>query len=320
MIIDFSAHIIPPNVGKILQKKPYYAPASKKSGKHYFLYPSENADPKVRLSVMNRYGIDMQVLSQTTPVLLGFGAEEAARICRLSNDFIYDLCNRYPDRFAGCAIISLLDVNAALEELDRTVRQLGFKCVTISTNQNGKGLDSMEYFPFYERVVKYDVPVFLHPTNWEGYPLVGMEDGLLSIFGWPFDTSQAVWRLIFRGVLDRFPTLKIVTHHLGGMFPYFSRRVVTFHDRFQKKLQRPIESYFGQIYGDTALNGGPVESLMCGYAFFGADRIVFGTDYPFAHEKIMIQDNLECINKMPIPREEKEKILGENAGKLLKIN
>lgn len=319
MIIDFSAHIIPSNVGKILRKKPYYREVGEGVSKHHFSYPRENADPKVRLQLMEKYNIDMQLLSQTTPVLLGFDVEEAMAICKMSNDYIFEVCSKYPDRFVGCAMISLLDVNSALEELDRTVGELGFKCVTISTNQNGKGLDCPEYYPFYERILKYDIPIFLHPTNWEGYPLISMEDGLVNILGWPFDTTQAVWRLIFRGVLDKFPALKIVTHHLGGMFPYFSRRVTTYSTRFQEGLKKPLVAYFEQVYGDTALNGGPLESFMCGYAFFGADRMLFGTDYPFGHESIIIHENLTCVTLMPIPQEEKDKILFKNAKRLLKI-
>jgi aminocarboxymuconate-semialdehyde decarboxylase len=320
MIIDFSAHVIAPKTEKILMKKPYFRPSTEK-GVKYFPYPPRHAEPEALLSLMEKYGIDIMMLSPTAPVLLGFEAEEAALICKLSNDYIYELCNKYPHRFVGCALVSLLDVNSALEELERAVGELGFKCVTVSTNQKGKGLDSSEFHPFYEKVVKYDVPIFLHPTCWEGYPLVSLEGGLgiMTIFGWPFDTTQAAWRLIFGGVLDRFPALKIVMHHLGGMLPYFSRRAFAISLYLQKKMPRPLKSYIEQIYGDTALYGGPVESLMCGYAFFGPDRMLFGSDYPFARESLIFEDSLACIRAMPIPQEEKDKILYRNAKKLLKL-
>lgn len=319
MIVDFSTHLISPEVGKILMKKPFYAPSSGIQGKYQVRYPPEQADPKIRINLMERYNIDMQLLSQTTPVLLGFDKEEAKRICRLSNDSIAELCSKHPDRFIGCAIVSLLDVEGALEELDRTVEELDFRCVTISTNQNGKGLDSSEYYPFYERVVKHDIPIFLQPTNWEGYPLADVETGnLMGVFGWPFDTTQAVWRLIFGGVLDMFPTLKVVTHHLGGMLPYYKNRAISY-SRLPERLTRSITSYFEQIYGDTAINGGPIESLVCGYSFFGSDRILFGSDYPFGQESSIIRDNIECIKNMPIPQKEKEKLLGDNAKRILRI-
>ncbi|NHV96334.1 MAG: amidohydrolase [Thaumarchaeota archaeon] len=325
MIIDFSSHIIPPDVGKILMKKSYYGPLDQDGSKWQFPYPPENSDPHYRLKVMERFKIDMQVLSPTSPILLGFEKEpkEAIRICKLSNDYIAKLTNKYPEKFVGCALIPLFDVESALDEVDRAIRELGFRCVTIATNQYGKGIDSAEYHPFYEKIAKYDVPVFLHPTHWESYPLVDMEYGwkCLQIFGWPFDTTQAVWRLICSGTLKKFPTLKIVTHHLGGMFPYFVRRVTigVVAQNLQKILGESVESYFKQIYGDTALNGDSVASLMCGYAFFGPERMLFGSDYPFGPPEEFIGENIRGIEAMLIPQSEKENILGRNAEKLLKL-
>jgi aminocarboxymuconate-semialdehyde decarboxylase len=265
----------------------------------------------------------MQLLTQTTPVLMGFGPNDAAKICKLSNDDIAELCAKYSTRFVGAAIVSLLDVGTALNELDRAVRDLGFKAVTISTNQDGKGLDSREYYPFYEKVIDHDIPVFLHPTHWESYPLVDMKDGwrMMHVFGWPFDTTQAVWRLIFGGVLDKFPDLKIVTHHLGAMLPYFSRRIALNVQSFlQDKLHRPLSEYWKQIYGDSALDG-TAEAFPCGHAFFSSDRMLFGSDYPFGPEggEVFIRDTLAGIRKMTIPQEDKQKILGGNARRLLKI-
>lgn len=318
IVIDVYCHHISRSVGKILDKLKYYG-----KGKE-FEYPPQNADPEVRLRLMEKYGIDMQALTQTTPVLLGFNAEEASEICRLSNDDNYALCKAYPKKFVNICIISLLDMKSAMDELNRCINELDCRGVTISTNQNGKGLDSPEFYPFYEKLVEYDLPIFLHPTHWESYPLVDMEKGwrMMHIFGWPFDTTQAVWRLIFGGVLDRFPTLKIVTHHLGAMLPFFSRRIEQNFNKFLRdKLPRHISEYWKNIYGDTATDG-TLASYPCGYAFFGPDRMMYGTDYPFGAEdgEDFIRSNLEGIKALNIPREEKEKILGENAKKLLKIN
>jgi len=318
LVIDAFCHHISRSVGNILNKLKYYG-----EGKE-FAYPPQNADPEVRLRLMDKYGIDIQALTQTTPVLLGFNPEEAAEICRLSNNDNYALCKAYPKRFVNICIISLLDMKTAMDELNRSINELDCRGVTISTNQNGKGLDSPEFFPFYEKLVEYDLPIFLHPTHWESYPLVDMEKGwrMMHVFGWPFDTTQAVWRLIFGGVIDRFPSLKIVTHHLGAMIPYFSRRIEQNFNRFLRdKLPRHINEYWENIYGDTATDG-TLASYPCGYAFFGPDRMMYGTDYPFGAEdgEDFIRSNLEGIKMMNIPQEHKEKILGENAKKLLKIS
>jgi len=318
LVIDAFCHHISRSVGNILNKLKYYG-----EGKE-FAYPPQNADPEVRLRLMDKYGIDIQALTQTTPVLLGFNPEEAAEICRLSNNDNYALCKAYPKRFVNICIISLLDMKTAMDELNRSINELDCRGVTISTNQNGKGLDSPEFFPFYEKLVEYDLPIFLHPTHWESYPLVDMEKGwrMMHVFGLPFDTTQAVWRLIFGGVIDRFPSLKIVTHHLGAMIPYFSRRIEQNFNRFLRdKLPRHINEYWENIYGDTATDG-TLASYPCGYAFFGPDRMMYGTDYHFGAEdgEDFIRSNLEGIKMMNITQEHKEKILGENAKKLLKIS
>jgi predicted TIM-barrel fold metal-dependent hydrolase len=288
--------------------------------------PPENTDPEIRLGLMDKYGIDMHALVQTTPVLHGTRPEEAAELCRASNDDNFALCRAFPDRFVNICMISLLDRESALEELDRSMNELDGRAVTISTNQDGKGLDSEEYFPFYEKIVEYDLPILLHPIDWESYPLVDMEKGwrMMHVFGWPFDTTQAVWRLIFGGVLDRFPTLKIVMHHLGAMLPFFARRVeINCHMRrmgLWGKLQRDISEYWHQIYGDTAVDG-TRGAYPCGYEFFGLYRMLFGTDYPAGPERgeDFIRENLLGVKAMDIPQEEMDLILGGNAKRLLKI-
>ena len=317
MIIDIYSHHISRPVGKVLLKGKYYGEGRQ------FKYPTQNADAEVRLGLMDKYGVDVHALSQTTPVLLGFNAKDAAEICRLSNDDNYALCKSYPKRFVNICMISLLDMKSAMKELDRAVNELDCRGVTVSANQNGKGLDSPKYFPFYEKLVKHDLPLLIHPTHWESYSLVDMEKGwrMMHLFGWPFDTTQAVWRLIFGGVLERYPLLKIVTHHLGAMLPYFSRRIETNFNGFLKdKLPRHISEYWKNIYGDTAVDG-TVAAYPCGYAFFGPDRMMYGSDYPFGPEsgEDFIRENLLGIKKMSIPEEDKKKILGESARKLLKI-
>ena len=317
MIIDISAHHISRSVSKLMGKAKYYG-----EGKE-FPYPLQNADPEVRLGLMERYGIEVQVLSQTAPVLLGFGADEAAEICRLSNNDNYALCRAYPKRFANICIVSLLEMDSAMKELDRSINELDCRGITVAANQNGKGLDSPDYFRFYEKLVDNDLPLFIHPTHWDSYPLVDMDKGwrMMHVFGWPFDTTQAVWRLIFGGVLDRYPLLKVVTHHLGAMLPYFARRIEqNFNGFLRDKLPRHICEYWGNIYGDTALDG-TIAAYPCGYAFFGPERMMYGTDYPFGAEagEDFIRENLAGIKAMNIAAGDMKKILGVNAKKLFKI-
>ncbi len=319
MIIDFSAHHISRRVGKIISKAGWYG-----SG-NLMKYPVQNADPEVRLALMEKYGVDMQALSQTAPVVMGFSPEEAAEICRLSNEDNYALCKACPKKFLNICIISLQDMKSAMEELERAIKELDCRAITLGSNQNGKGLDSEEYYPFYEKVIEYDLPIFVHPVNWESYPLVDAVKGWrnMMILGWPFDTTQAAWRLVLSGTIDRFPELKIVLHHYGAMLPFFSRRIeqnIRLSLKHRLKKDKDIHEYWRNFYGDTALDGA-VASYPCGYAFFGPDRTVFGTDYPFGAEsgEDFYRENLAGVKAMKIPAEDMQKILGENAQKLLKI-
>ena len=318
MIIDVFCHHIGKSAMKLVNDRSrYYG-----SGRQY-PYPDQNADVEVRLGLMEKYGIDVQALSQTTPVLMGFGAEDAAEICRLSNDDNFSLCRAYPDRFVNICMISLLDMKSAMRELERSISELDCRGMTVSSNQNGRGLDSPEYFPFYEKLAEHDLPLLIHPVHWENYPLVDMEGGwrMMHVFGWPFDSTQAVWRLIMGGVIERYPSLKIVMHHMGAMIPYFVKRMEsTFNRHLSDRLPRHISEYYGNIYGDTAVDG-TMAAYPCGYAFFGPDRLMFGSDYPFGVEagEAYIRNSLAGVRAMDIPHDEMEKILGGNAKKLLKI-
>lgn len=324
MIIDVLAHHVSKSVAEILETKPYYGESAtfKNSGKQ-LPYPIPNADPEVRLAYMEKYGIDMQVLSQTGSVLIGFDAKDSAEICRRSNTDNYALVKAYPKKFINISFISLLDMNSAMDELSRSINELDCRGVTVCTNQQGRGLDSPEFYPFYEKLVEHDLPFFMHPTHWDSYPLVDMDGGwrMMQIIGWPFDTTQAVWRLLFGGVMDRFPTMKIVTHHLGAFLPFFITRVEKNINTFlAHKLKRPLSEYWKNLYADTAVDG-TVAALPCGYAFFGSERMMFGTDYPFGPEagEDFIRSNLAAVQAMNIPAVEKKKILGENAMRILKI-
>ena len=130
-------------------------------------YPRSSEDPDTRLKIMDEYGIDIQAISLPSPYLLGLSVDDAAEICRSSNDDNYALCKAFPDQFVNICLVSLLDVKEALKEVGRGINELDCRGITVATNQNGKGLDSQEYFPFYEKLVEYDLPLFLHPTHWE---------------------------------------------------------------------------------------------------------------------------------------------------------
>ncbi len=314
MIIDFSSHMITREVEEKLSSKESFQRLQKN-------FASETSDPEERIKVMEKHGIDMQVLTQPTPILMGLRTEETEEVCRITNDAIGKVCRSYPDKFVPFAIVSLLDVKQAIYELDRAVNEWGCRGVVIGTNQNNKGVDAPENGPFYEKVCEYDIPVFLHPMNWSSYDLVNEDPAVMRLFGWPFDTTIALLRLIVSGTMERHPTLKVVTHHLGGgMFPFFSNRFNIKFENLRKEMKRPLSESLERVYGDTAVDG-TAAALPCGHAFFGTARMLFGTDYPFSPEKgeVYLRENLAIIESWELPEEDKSKILGENAKRLLKL-
>jgi predicted TIM-barrel fold metal-dependent hydrolase len=324
MIVDVFCHHVSPSNIETIEKGRWEREGKTpdKGGPKKFSCPIQNADPEVRLSIMDKYGVNVQAVSLTMESLDGFDAETAAAICKRANSDNYALCTAYPDRFVNVCAISLLNINSAMNELDRAINELDCRGVTVATNQNGKGLDSPEYLPFYEKLTRHDLPLLLHPSNWKSYPLADESEWMfMSRFGWPFDTTQAVWRLIFGGVFDRFPSLKVVMHHLGAMFPYFAGRIQSGLTTLRQKLPRDFSEYWKNIYGDSALSGGSPEAYACGYAFLGPDHVVYGSDYPFGPEsgEKFIRANMAGLTTLNIPAEDMKKVLGENARKLLKI-
>jgi len=314
MIIDFASHIMTYEVAAKLSSKENFKRLQKN-------FAPESSDPERRIELMEKYGIDRQVLTQTTPVLTALNTAEASEICKISNDAIGRISFSNPDRFIPFAIVSLLDVKDAVNELDRAVHEWGCRGVTIGTNHGNRGLDDSENASFYEKVCEYEIPIFLHPMDWHSYPLVEDDPAIMRLFGWPFDTTQAILRLIVSGTMERYPTLKIVTHHLGGgLFPFFSHRFEIKLPNLRHKMKNPLSESLNRIYGDTAVDG-TAAALPCGLAFFGADRMLFGTDYPFSPDRgeVYLKENLAIVKAMDLPEVEKEKILGGNAKKLLKL-
>ena len=314
MIIDFSSHLMTREVAAKLANNGNFKRLQRN-------FVPESSDPEYRIAQMEKYGIDMQVLTQTTPVLFGLNAEDAGEICRISNDVIGKICLWYSDRFIPFAVVSLLNVQEAVRELERAVKEWGCRGVTIGTNHNNRGLDDPANASFFEKVCEYDIPVFLHPMDWRSYPLIEEDPAFMRLFGWPFDTTQAIFRLVLSGTMERFPSLEIVTHHLGGgLFPFFTHRFKIKLPNLRHKMKKPIAESLRRIYADTAVDG-TAAALPCGHAFFGTQRMLFGTDYPFCPEngEAYLRENLAIMKDWNLPEKDKAMILGGNAIRLLKL-
>ena len=334
MKIDIFPHVFPP---RFYERMLEVAPPGLHLQKRMRGIPVL-VDLDERLRIMDRYEGYVQVLTLASPPIevLG-GPDVTAELARLANDGMAEIVSRHPDRFPGfVASLPMNNPEAALAEIDRAVGQLGATGVQIFSNVNGRPLDEPEFLPIFARMAALGLPIWLHPARpatFADYRSEGRSKyDLWWAFGWPYETTAAMGRIVFAGLFDRWPGLTIITHHMGAMLPYFEGRAgggldqlgsrtddpddATARGRLQK---RPLE-YFRMFYGDTALFGA-WPAMECGLAFFGADRVLFGTDMPFDPEKGpgFIRDTIAAMERMRATAEEKTKIYEGNARRLLRL-
>jgi aminocarboxymuconate-semialdehyde decarboxylase len=295
-------------------------------------------DLELRFRIMDQFPEYKQVLTLASPPLEIFGDPKTSpELARIANDGMAELVGKHPDRFAAfAASLPMNNMDACLKEVDRAIQQLGARGVQIFSNVNGRPLDEPEFRPLFERMAAHDLPIWLHParpSTFADYPVEKKSRyEMWWVFGWPYETSVAMGRLVFSGLFDAYPNLKIITHHMGAMIPYFEGRVGPGLDQLgartpdqdadlvKHSLQRRPLDYFRMFYADTALFGA-VAPLECGLAFFGLDHVLFGTDMPFDPEKGpgFIRETIRAVEAMSIAPSDRATIYEGNARRLLKL-
>jgi len=291
-----------------------------------------NVDERFRM--MDRFDGYVQVLTLSQPPieLLAEG-QPAADLAMLANDEMAELCRRHPDRFLGfAASLYMDDVDAAIREMDRAVRQLGALGVQVFSNVKGHPLDEPRFEPFYARLAELNKILWLHPIRTIDHPDYPTETqskyGLFFKLGWPYETSVAISRLIFSGVMDRYPGLRAITHHAGGIIPHLSGRIALQHENAEQRagLGVPDEydtehtlALYRRFYGDAVFSGAHAP-LECAIDFYGADHIVFGTDFPYGEEggAVFIRETIAAIEELSDPAA-RQAIFETNARKLLNL-
>ena len=259
-----------------------------------------------------------------------------AVLARVANDGLAELCARYPKHFTGW--VSGLPMNnpdEAVKEAERAFRS-GANGIQLHTNVGGLPLDAPRFFGIFEVARKHDKPILLHPSRTAEIPDFTSESKsrfeIWTIFGWPFETSACMARLVFSGVMSKLPGLKIVTHHLGAMIPFFDARIRIGWGQIGTRtsdedlshipamLGKPVVECFRDFYGDTALAGGR-SGIVCGLDFFGADKVLFATDAPFDPEggHIYIRETIKSIGEIRMSDEERAKVCHVNAEKMFGI-
>jgi len=326
-LIDIYCHIYPE---KFFEEMTKLSPQTQNLGKRLRTI-TKLFDLNERFREMDQFGDYRQIISLPNPPIEEIAKGEAGlRLARIGNDAMADLCARHQDRFAGfVAAVSLDEVEGSVAEAARAITQLGACGIQVFTPLAGRPLDEPAFAPVFAAMAGVDLPIWLHPARTAAMTDYAAEAKsryeMWWCFGWPYDTSVAMSRLVFAGLFDRHPGIKIITHHCGGMIPYFDGRVGpgldvlgarTSGEDYSKvlpSLKRPHLDYFKEFHGDTAMFGGKY-GIPCGLDFFGPDHIVFATDTPLGP----IAPTIAVIDGLDIDDEARRKIYVGNAERLVK--
>ena len=333
--IDIFNHVMPPAYLELVKAHSKEPGIVKRMSSLRMLWDIEH-----RVAMLREQFPEVQqvlTLGLPAPELIG-DATQSPAFARVANDGMADMVRRYPEEFpAFVASLPMNNVPAALDEMDRAITTLGARGIQIISSVAGRPLDDPEFFPVFERATRHhDVPIWMHPArpatraDYAGEPKSRYE--IWQVLGWPYETSAAMARIVFSGMLQRLPEMRIITHHCGGMIPYFAGRAETLWAQLGsrsadgdesdvlKRLQKPPIDYFKMFYGDTVL-GGAAAPLACGLAFFGADRVVFASDCPFDPEEgpMFIREGIASIESLKLSESDARKIYFGNAARLLKF-
>lgn len=295
-------------------------------------------DLERRLRIMDEHAGYVQVLTLAQPPIEAIAnPEDAPELARLANDELAALVDRQPDRFPGfVASLPMNNPDAIPGEIERAIDTLGATGVQVHTPVGDRPLDGPEFRPLFDDMARRDLPIWVHPTRPASVPdYPGEERSKYDIwwaFGWPYETSVAMARLVYAGIFDRHPNLKIITHHCGAMIPFCEGRIGPGLDQLgtrggdpgdqaaKDRLQGRAIDYFRRFYGDTALFGATA-GLECGVAFFGPERVLFGTDMPFNPEQSTggVGGTIASVERMRISDDERQLIYEGNARRLLRL-
>lgn len=272
-------------------------------------------DIDFREEELARFGVDVQVISLTTPGTHVESPANAAKLAALVNDAFAGVVARKKGKFVALATLPLNDPAASVKEFKRACGQLGFRGAMLFSNINGVELADERFWPLYEAANESGAILHIHPTAPVGVEAM-QEYWLMPLVGFLFDTTLAAEKLVFSGVAERFPRIRWVLSHLGGAIPYIAERADRGFRAFKEcraKIQRPPSEYLKQFYYDT-VNFDPL-ALKLAIDFAGAEHILAGSDYP--HQIGSIPEMLQSLKNVPISEAERAKILGGNAAKLL---
>jgi aminocarboxymuconate-semialdehyde decarboxylase len=282
-------------------------------------------DMSIRLELFETYGIDRQVVTLARPpIWRGMDPAEARPLVELANDAVRELADEHEELVPVATLPFVAE--GAVSELERCL-DMGMAGVQLFSNVEGRPIDSEAHRAVYAAAEAAGAPVWLHPQlhDWHGWDDEYM---LHKILGWPFDTSMALARLVFGGVVADYPDLTVIPHHMGAMIPHFASRLELFHEMLVqhrdvypyevRDLRGRVREQFSRFYGDSCRCGDP-GVLEDGLDFFGEDRLVFATDYPFGPDEgeRFIADEVAAVEGMAVDDATRADVFGGNLQRLL---
>src|SRR5215218_10037968 len=278
-----------------------------------------------RIAAMDAAGIDVQVLSLTSPGVEQLEASEAVALAREANDLLAEAVRRHPDRFEGFAALPTAAPGAAADELERVVSEHGFVGALINGHTRGRYLDDGFFWPILERAEALGVPIYLHPTppprpvieaSYAGNYAQGVT-GLLATagWGWHIETATHVLRLVLGGAFDRYPGLQLVIGHLGEGLVFMLPRLEMALPEEATRLDRPVGDYLRENVHYTFGGFNWTPAFLDLLLQVGADRIMFSTDHPYGS----MAEARTFLDQLPVSAADKERIVHGNAERLLRL-
>jgi aminocarboxymuconate-semialdehyde decarboxylase len=321
-VVDFHNHFYPPAYLEALRSGPTTVRVTTDAqGNPLLHYPGDynvvvpgHRDIDFREGVLQGEGVDTQVLTLTSPGVHVEAPAQAVAWARLVNDAFAAIVRARPARFSALATLPLNDPKASVAELDRTCA-LGFKGAMLFSNVNGVALSDQRYWALYEKADALGAVLYIHPIHPVG--VEAMTDyWLMPLVGFPLDTTLAAAKLVFSGVMARFPRITWVLAHLGGAIPYLAERLDRGYRAFRdcrEHIDRPPSEYLKRCYYDTVNFDGRALTLALDFA--GPDHLLAGSDYP--HQIGSLRLMKESIQALAIAEADKAAVLGGNAARLL---
>lgn len=324
-IIDMHNHFYPPEYLEAIQAGQSNIKVTFDADNNLLLhYPGDyniivpgHRDIEYRAQVLEEEGVDKQVLTFTTPGVHIEPPERAVEFARMVNNNFAKIKKEKSQRFDALATLPLNDPEASVLELERAFSELGFRGVALHSNVNGIALSDERFWPLYEKANELEAFFDIHPS----FP-VGVEAmtdyWLMPLIGFTFDTTLAAAKLVFSGVLEKYPNIRWKLGHLGGAIPYLAERLDRGYAAFKEcreNITKKPSDYLKTFYFDTV--NFDVKALQLAIDFAGVDHLVAGSDYP--HQIGSLTQMVTSIDSLNISEEDKAKIYGKNAAKLLRI-